>query len=642
MKGFVQMGSISKIKKIIKDNFKERIIFITILLLVILSAAYIYKGNYYQEFSGEKQNYFIISNEKVEQVVELKDREIIELSLKVGKNKPTNSSIYKVSLLDNNSLIVSIDIDTLTLSEEQYVNLVIPQEKRGKYSELKIVIESNNMSEDNGLKIYGSNSFDFKYSINNQITDNTLYMKIMYERFSISFFIIMLLIFLTGTVLILTIDLKRLHNSVFLVIVLMGTLITILNPILDTPDDHAHLCRAEFTSRGIFSFKDNVNEYKISNSLNEIIKNNFKTVSDTNLAELKIDNSYDSTYVNYAESNTFIGYIPQAIGIVIAKVFFEKVISIVIMGRLINLLVYAFMIRYAIKIAPLFKIPLSIISISPMAIYIAASFNPDMTTYGLVFIIIAYFLYLYKRENIELKNIVIYSVLCIVLGLVKLPYCVLGGAILFMPKRKFKSNRFYYLSYAFVVIIAIISLIFGLSILMGGSEMSSFGDYHTNNNINSSEQIRYILLNPLIFIRNFMISMIDNITMTFTQINTFGWLTYGLNSGIKTIYILFLGAVIFMYPTKEELANITKIGLFIIVVAVYVITSLIMYITWSPVGGANILGVQGRYFIPAIGILTLLSSGSNNKENSGTDFKYIFIALIFLALTILFIVNNYY
>ena len=142
--------------------------------------------------------------------------------------------------------------------------------------------------------------------------------------------------------------------------------------------------------------------------------------------------------------------------------------------------------------------------------------------------------------------------------------------------------------------------------------------------------------------QNFIVSMIDNITITFMQINTFGWLTYELSSGLKTIYILFLGAVIFMYPTKEELANITKVGFFIIVVAVYVITSLIMYITWSPVGGENILGVQGRYFIPAIGILTLLSSGSNNKENSSTDFKYIFIALVFLALTILFIVNNYY
>ena len=68
-----------------------------------------------------------------------------------------------------------------------------------------------------------------------------------------------------------------------------------------------------------------------------------------------------------------------------------------------------------------------------------------------------------------------------------------------------------------------------------------------------------------------------------------------------------------------------------------------MFLTWTPVGSVGISGVQGRYFVPLIGLLTLLSSGKgNNDEKEKIDYTFLVLAMSFIAVLIITILNKYY
>ena len=67
-----------------------------------------------------------------------------------------------------------------------------------------------------------------------------------------------------------------------------------------------------------------------------------------------------------------------------------------------------------------------------------------------------------------------------------------------------------------------------------------------------------------------------------------------------------------------------------------------MYVSWTPVGGAGIDGVQGRYFVPVIAILMLFSGAKSTEDDSKKDFRYLFIAIIFVIFLLIFMMNRYY
>ena len=56
------------------------------------------------------------------------------------------------------------------------------------------------------------------------------------------------------------------------------------------------------------------------------------------------------------------------------------------------------------------------------------------------------------------------------------------------------------------------------------------------------------------------------------------------------------------------------------VLGIYGATCLALYIGWSPVGNKEVLGVQGRYFIPMLVLLGMvLTIPQNSKKNINHD-----------------------
>ena len=645
-------------KEALINRLKERYKYIFVLFFVCIfcgiitkNITYIYGEKYMVYVYGAKDDLskMYLDNNTVIQELTIDYKNIKEIELVVGNNSDINSK-YKISIKDdNNNEVISKTIGSNDIGKDKEDKVDISLYHGINANKLFLEIEPIDNNSKEGMYVYTKNVDDTTLVINNDCSSKEIILTKGYENvFTNKYILILSFIFILGIINILIFDMKRIYDFVFSVCLSIGIIIVMINPILDTPDDQAHICRAEFTSRGILFISGSNSNYNVSESVQKILNNDFRILENSTVYHDKMDYNYTGSYRNYAGSNSFFGYIPQALGIIIAKIlgklFGASSIFILLLGRLSNLIAYSFIVRYGVKKAPIFKIPLAIASISPMALFIASSFNPDALTYSLVLLCISYCLYIYKKEQIDIKDMIIFAVLSICIGILKAPYSLIGGLILFYKKEKFINKKMYYIRYIVVGIIALICALWVLFTLSNSGDSSAFGTFYSDNNVDVKKQIHYILNNKRFFITDFCNSSLNNLPKYLEQLNLFGWLSYGVNKGINILYIIFIGNVIILFPNKEIISKRIKIGVIFISVGIYLGTCLVMYLTWTTVGSSNIEGIQGRYFVPLISILPLLSNGKciDNLYRQKVENRFIMTALLFTVVFAITILAKYY
>lgn len=635
----INKNAFNSFLSLLKERIKKRFIFIILLAIIVSFFGYLYKDIKVEE-SASNDNLTIkeIQGDRniLSQHIQVngKPTELI-IKLPVDKNKNVK---YGISIFEGKKKIKNINIDNKKIDGEFFSILV---NDLNIDSNIKLCIELN--SEVGKSYFYVDEDSNNSMLVNNKDVNDSLYVKVVYQKFSIFYISIFILLFISGSLLILFFNINSLHNSIFATILVFGLFSAILTPVLDVPDEHDQISRADLASRGILMMGEDYKDYRISNCIGEIINQNWTTIENTDLINTSADWNAESSYYSYGNANLFLGYLPQTVSIWISRILQINCYGVLLLGRLFNLVFYAFLARYAIKKTPIFKVPLSLISIIPMSIFIAASYNPDATTFGIGLVTISYFLYMYKNENITIKNISIYTILCTILGLVKLPYCILAGLLIFLPINKYKNSKLYYKSFIFVAFVAIISLGWaGISVMR--TVDSPFQDYFNAYSVNSREQVKYIAENPIRFLSGFSKTAVENSKAYFEQLTTFGWLSYTMPQIIMLLFPIFIGGILFFYPNEEVLCRKTKIGVALVSFGIYASTCLTLYITWTTVGSSAIYGVQGRYFVPMLALMTLLSVGKKSKEYDSKeyDYRFIVIGIMLCMIYIITVMNKYY
>ena len=258
---------------------------------------------------------------------------------------------------------------------------------------------------------------------------------------------------------------KELYKVAFVIILCFGIITSFIVPICDVSDETEHLARAELTSRGIiiphWTGEDLGVEraYNVSSSHKPAVYNTgagFKSIEALNFLTDRVGKTvyqtpFDTQKIDYTptlivsafEQNPFYGYLPQAIGMNIAKLLDLNVIWMLWLGRIFNLMLYAGLISLAIKKTPVLKMPLLAVSCIPISIYQAASLSIDSMIIGLAILAVAYFLYLYKAEknSLGVREVIMFSALCLILGLCKLPYLAFIFLLLLIPFDNFKKGK---------------------------------------------------------------------------------------------------------------------------------------------------------------------------------------------------------
>ena len=462
----------------------------------------------------------------------------------------------------------------------------------------------------------------------------------------------------------------ELYKVAFVVILCFGIMSALIVPIVDVSDELEHLTRAEITSQGVifphwvggennltrlynhsdegqYSTKLNTDVgFETSQSHMFFIKNREKTVFETPGDTDKINKS---TILDGSafEQNPFYGYIPQAIGVFLAKLFDMNVIWMLWLGRIFNLISYAFLISLAIKKAPVLKIPLLAVACIPLSIYQAASVSIDSMVIGLGILTIAYFIYLYKAEkkSLEIRHVAIFCALSLLLGLCKLPYLAFVFLILLVPRGNFKNENVLRYMLLGILIVALVGVLWSTY-----SEPALMHSWRSKlNYMDPKLQANYLISHPASILK--FLRLIFTYTLGTAVNGLFNF--FGANSAhhysdhytLITVFLwIFLSLTLLFYPNKVKFNTKARLGSLLILLIIFVGTCFIQLLTWADVGGTNI-GVSARYFLPLFALLPIIVPFKISKLDEFKEVydKYAMIFIIgFMATLILAFATKYY
>lgn len=159
---------------------------------------------------------------------------------------------------------------------------------------------------------------------------------------------------------------KELFKTAFIVILTFGIICSFLTPICLSPDEVEHFVRSEMTSRGEFIPIYENNTFLTIQSTLDLIEDSKETV-DTGFDRIHFENAsifktdadtkpINNTLVEYPSAfaqNSFFGYLPQAIGMLVAKLFDLNAVWLLWLGRIFNVVLYASLVYIAMKKTPI-------------------------------------------------------------------------------------------------------------------------------------------------------------------------------------------------------------------------------------------------------------------------------------------------
>ena len=423
---------------------------------------------------------------------------------------------------------------------------------------------------------------------------------------------IMLITLLMGTVFLIYVSNDMIKN-VIVVIFSIGMVFTFATRFNHALDEKKHFMSAVNISFFNFDYVNNpITDQEIEKlpqlskytTIDEFLKNNYKPEKseDVNMEDMP------STPANYSP----ILYIVPALGITLAKLLGGSIIDLYILGRVFNLILYGLLACIAIKLLPYKKNIFTVIFLMPLSLLLAASYSIDGVCIGLVSIFIAYCLKLKKeKETIGLKDFFIILGMFILLLLAKSMAYIMVAFIVFMLPLipTLKKNKKYL---PIIVIIAIISIVLlgTLAIYMKNTKVTS--DTRASGDINVSEQLSNIIHNPIFAIKVLMLHIKDSLFY-------FNWLlqlhhpVFFTNEFSPATMLMLMIFVLYVALTEDDYHFKIKDRIIMLTsfMLTFIVTSLVLYLSFTPVGSLTVAGYQPRYLLP---ILPLVLFGISTKK----------------------------
>ena len=365
----------------------------------------------------------------------------------------------------------------------------------------------------------------------------------------------------------------------------------------------------------------------------------YDRVSKENYAE-ELDEMYERREIEHYSFDQYavwsIAYIPSAIGIVLGRGLGLSFTNIFMMGKLFNLFTYALLIYLAVKKIHYGKILITVIGLIPTNVFMAASYSYDPWIIGFIILGYAYFFsYLQEEKKISDKEMMI-SIILITIGcLPKAIYFPLLFPLIFVSKERLrnKEQRKRFIIYVLIAI-AFLVITFLLPMLFG-SEMS---DVRGGNDVDSTEQIKFILKNPIYYLR-----VLYGFYKSYLSISSIGYgfqhyayMGYGMFWGIVTLIVV---VVAFLDRDEKKSVNIwIKFSGIIAGIGSIILATTALYISFTGVGANTVAGMHDRYVFPTIfPILYLL--GVDGGKHGINKSAFSCVPVFIIALTFLYNVN---
>ena len=412
------------------------------------------------------------------------------------------------------------------------------------------------------------------------------------------------------------------------------------------PDENAHIYRAYDMSKGNIIVKvdseTNKNSYIPKQMTEEILRSDSTYLMLMQNLEKKTDYNDEVKTFNGAQAYSPTLYIAPAIMFFISRFLDINIIVGIYLARLSNFIIFLLGGYFAIKKIPYGKLLLATYCFSPMCLQQAISVSADSIINTTAILFIAFTLYLAFKDKIITKaEKIIYVILGILLAVAKFVYIPILFISLIILRNKKQENKDKYKLIATTIIAGIILAVIWYIISMQYVDIRT---YIIENGINTVEQIKYILSNPIEYLKTlkntfhdqgefYIYSFIGNYLCQFTV--TVPNLTI-------LAYIILLILSPFFEEHKYSINKKEKIWSVFLTLATIILVMTALYLTWTPIGASVIEGVQGRYFFPCMIVLLICLCMKNNyiKLKYVTQL-YPIILLLLNCSAIQFIIQRY-
>lgn len=290
---------------------------------------------------------------------------------------------------------------------------------------------------------------------------------------------------------------------------------------------------------------------------------------------------------------------------------------------------------FTIRLMPFAKNMLFLVYLLPISIQQATSFSYDTTVNALAFLLIAYCLHLaFQVDKMTPRRWIGLVALSAILAPCKVVYVLISLCCLLIPRTKVAKNWHYYTGVAATLAASLISLL----IFQAGKISSVASDSHQVALGGTNYTLGYFLQAPQ--------KLIGMYVRTFQEYGDFylssmlGGKLGRLDVDIPWMLILVFAALLLLsvIPQQKDTLSLSapkKLWLAVICAGVVGATMLGLMFDWTPETSAVIEGVQGRYFLPILPLLLLLTRNQTLVLRKDITQGMIFTFLAFHALTAL-------
>lgn len=293
-----------------------------------------------------------------------------------------------------------------------------------------------------------------------------------------------------------------------------------------------------------------------------------------------------------------LSYIPQVIGVFVMKHFTNNTLTVFYAGKVTCLLVVILLLYFSVKWLPTGGRLILVVAMLPMFMQEAVSYASDASINIIPIFMIAYLYKLRSEEHISWWRGLIFAVITIIIALCKVVYLPFALLVFCLPKEGFKSNKRAMIYKVGVFLLAVICNLVWLAISMGYL-------VEINPGVNSAEQIKYVLTHIPQFVRIVANTTFQNAGTWLGQLigANLGWNNISLDSFLVYTLIIIL-AIELIFRTEQEKSGrdngSIKYMSIVIVLSVLALTYASLYVQWTPLRNTEIIGIQGRYFIPLL------------------------------------------
>lgn len=429
----------------------------------------------------------------------------------------------------------------------------------------------------------------------------------------------------------------KIENVYLIMSLLVYGAFVLFMPLFTAHDEPAHWTRAYEISEGHMLSDKHDGEVKsklpvgIINLYNEFFGSiKYKTLYESRVFRIN-SNERDFFDMRGASLYSPVQYTPHIVGIKVSEIFTNRALLVAYSARLFGTLFAILLIYFAIKIIPFGKGVLFTIAMFPMVIEGLTSISGDTMTNSVAMLLIAYILYLkYEKKVVLKKDKILITILSIVLSLCKIVYLPIVFINLILGHKLFKSKKDYLVFILGTIILSILVNFIWLKIAY-----SYLGIFST-----TSMQINNILTNPFMYIG----MIISTTFMNFNEylFNMIGYeLGYGsfvkISSVISFIFLLTLIYIAIKDENKIKIDNLTKYTMYFISFSVFILIYTSLYIQATSPDAVLINGIQGRYFIPILPIVTIpLFNKIDIKGINQNSNKVTYILVLLLSILTIF------